>query len=107
MSVLLNIENMGTARKLFRLFKSFNEYHKIIALSKNEKMEVTEKRLNILCRLAFLFYWIFDNIAVLIKVKFFSIMDLKSAARWASKFWLLGIFLGIVMAIVNMTKTAK
>ena len=27
--LLFNIANMGTARKLFRLFKSFNEYVKI------------------------------------------------------------------------------
>ena len=35
---------------------------------KNETMEKTEKYLNVLCRLAFLFYWLFDNIQILVKV---------------------------------------
>ena len=99
--------NMSTARKLFRLFKSFMEYKKIMTFLKNETMEKTEKYLNIICRLAFLFYWVFDNISVLIKVKFFSFMELKDATRIAQKCWLTGIFLGIVIAVKNMQKTSK
>jgi len=101
------IANMGTARKLFRLFKSLMEYKKIMALLKNSTMEATEKYLNVICRLAFFFYWVFDNIQVLTKVKFFSFMELKTATRYAQKFWLSGIFLSIVIAVMNMQKTAK
>lgn len=60
-----------------------------------------------ICRLAFLFYWLFDNIQVLIKVKFFSFMELKAATRMAQRFWLTGIILSIVLAVRNMGKTAK
>ena len=57
-------------------------------------------------RIAFLFYWIFDNLAVLTKVKFFASLDLKSMARKASKCWLTGIVLGILCALLSMYKTA-
>ena len=64
------VENMSVARKLFRLFKSFNEYVKIKNILK-EETPALDKTLSVLARLGFLFYWIFDNLSVLIKVKFF------------------------------------
>jgi len=70
------LENMGVARKLFRLFKSFNEYVKITAIRKG-KLPDFEKNLQILARLAFMAYWFFDNLAVLIKVKFLTSFELK------------------------------
>ena len=85
---------MSVARKLFRLFKSFNEWVKIKAFMKQD-MPSFEKNLAILTRAAFLFYWLFDNLAVLCKVKFITSLDMKETARRASKFWLLGIVLGI------------
>ena len=98
--------NMSVARKLFRLFKSFNEYVKIKTLAKQDIPQL-DKVLNILTRFAFLFYWFFDNLAVLIKVKFIQTLDLKSTARKASKCWLIGILLGILTALYNMTNEAK
>lgn len=68
--------NMSTARKLFRLFKSFNEYVKIKGIMK-EETSALDKTLAVLARLGFLFYWFFDNLSVLIKIKFFQSMDLK------------------------------
>ena len=97
---------MSVARKLFRLFKSFNEYVKIKDFLKADIPQV-EKILNVLCRLAFLFYWIFDNLAVLIKVKFIQNMDLKATSRRAAKFWLLGIWLGIITVLRSMALTGK
>ena len=67
---------MSTARKLFRLFKSFNEYVKIKGIMK-EETSALDKTLAVLARLGFLFYWFFDNLSVLIKIKFFQSMDLK------------------------------
>jgi hypothetical protein len=99
------LDNMGTARKLFRLFKSFNEYVKIKAINK-EDIPALDKALAILARLGFLFYWFFDNLAVLIKVKFLQGWDLKAMGRRASKCWLIGIILSIVCALMAMYKTA-
>jgi len=98
--------NMSIARKLFRLFKSFNEYVKIKGLLKQDMPQV-DKLLNILARLAFFFYWIFDNLVVLIKVKFLTSLDLKNTSRTASKFWLLGIWLSIALALHSMMQTVK
>ena len=67
---------MSVARKLFRLFKFFNEYVKILAI-KGGKLPEMEKTLQIICRIAFAFYWLFDNLSVLIKVKFLNGFDLK------------------------------
>ena len=60
------IENMGVARKLFRLFKSLNEYDTI----RKYMSDPTKNALPILARAAFFFYWLFDNLVVLIKIKF-------------------------------------
>jgi hypothetical protein len=98
---------MGVARKLFRLLKSLNEYQKIRNLLKNTTMDSTERQITILSRLAFFFYWIWDNITVLHKVNFFRFMDVKTSQRYASKFWLTGIVTGLILAVMGMIKTAK
>ena len=67
---------MSVARKLFRLFKTFNEYVKIQVI-RGGKLPSFEKNLQILARIAFGFYWIFDNLSVLIKVKFLTSFELK------------------------------
>jgi len=54
-----------------------------------------------------MFYWLFDNLAVLIKVKFIQSWDLKSMSRRAAKCWLFGIVLSIICAIKAMIKTAS
>lgn len=61
---------MSVARKLFRLFKTFNEYVKVKGFLANKEMPQFDRVLSILARVAFGFYWIFDNLAVLTKVKF-------------------------------------
>ena len=92
--------NMSTARKLFRLFKSFNEYQKIRNFINTPRpSDEAGRKLDIICRLGFMFYWLFDNIGVLIKVKFFTFAELKDIARIASKCWLFGIITGIITAI--------
>lgn len=59
-----------------------------------------------LARLGFLFYWLFDNLSVLIKIKFFQNMDLKEMSRRASKCWLFGIVLSIICALRAIVKTS-
>lgn len=101
---IFSAENMSVARKLFRLFKSFNEYVKIKGLLK-EDIPQLDKTLAILARLGFLGYWIFDNLAVLTKVKFLTSLDLKATARRASKCWLIGLFFTLWCSFLAMYKT--
>ena len=96
---------MGVAMKLFRLFKSFNEYVTIKGYLKGENP--WNDALPIISRLAFLFYWLFDNLAVLIKIKFIQNWDLKAMSRRAAKCWLTGIWLSILIALLGLAKTAK
>lgn len=100
------LENMSVARKLFRLFKTLNEYVKMKGIM-NQDMEVLDKTLAMLARFGFAFYWIFDNLAVLIKVKFIQNMDLKPMARKAAKAWLFGLVFSILSALRAMMKTAE
>ncbi len=97
---------MAVARKLFRLFKSFNEWVKIKEFLAGDLSKV-DKYLSVATRLAFLFYWIFDNLSVLIKIKFISSLDLAQATKRACGFWLLGLILGIIHAIRNLMLAVK
>ena len=65
-----------------------------------------EKHLQVLARLGFLFYWFFDNLSVLIKVKFLDGWDLKAMSRRASKCWLIGIWLSILVALLELYKAS-
>lgn len=96
---------MGVSRKLFRLFKSFNELQTIMK-KMNEQIATSEKVLPILTRLAFLLYWVFDNLGVLIKIKFITSLDMKNAVRRANKFWLLGLVLTIIGCIKSLVESA-
>lgn len=89
---------MAVARKLFRLFKFFNEYL-TIKKTLNSKEAPTPKYLAVATRLAFLLYWIFDNLGVLVKIKFIRGYNLENTLWRANFFWLLGLLLSIVGAI--------
>ena len=98
--------NMSVARKLFRLFKSLMEYQKIRQLLKGDTPQF-EKIMNVLCRASFLWYWFFDNLSVLIKIKFINSLDFNSINRKACKFWLLGCLIGMFLAVYGMVKDMK
>lgn len=65
-----------------------------------------KKSLTILSRLGFLFYWIFDNIAILSKVKYLEGFDKEKAAKRAAFFWLIGLIFSIISVLVAMYETA-
>ena len=104
--VINNLENMSVGRKLFRLFKFFNEYLTIKKTLETEKNHTT-KYLTSATRLAFLFYWIFDNLSVLIKIKFIGHLDFANTLKRANQFWLLGLILSIIGAVRNLLIMAK
>lgn len=96
---------MRDARKLFRLFKSLMEYQKVMQFSK-QKMPQHKKLLSILSRLGFLFYWVFDNLSILGKIKYLEGVDINKAAKRASFFWLLGLIFSVILVLIQMYETA-
>ena len=63
--------------------------------------------MNVLCRASFLWYWFFDNLSVLIKIKFINSLDFNSINKKAFKFWLLGCLIGMFLAVLGMVKDMK
>jgi len=58
-------------------------------------------------RVAFFFYWIFDTLIVLTKIKFLNNMDLKWLThKWAS-FWQFANLVGILAAIVELVEISR
>jgi hypothetical protein len=53
-----------------------------------------------LSRLGFFFYWIFDNLQILAKVKFLEGVDKEKAGKRAAFFWLLGLLFSIAVTII-------
>ena len=61
---------MSNARKLFRVGKSLLEYQKImVLLGKMDKMALHKFILAMIPRVAFFFFWIFDTLIILGKIK--------------------------------------
>ena len=97
-------DHMKNARKLFRLFKSINEYHKIMSiLSKKELSQID--MLNAASRLAFLLYWFFDNLTVLGTVKFLNV-DAKQMNKYGAFWWFIGLCLGQAVAVLTLSELA-
>mmetsp|Transcript_17445 Transcript_17445/g.19600 ORF Transcript_17445/g.19600 Transcript_17445/m.19600 type:complete len:225 (+) Transcript_17445:19-693(+) len=97
--------NMKVARKLFRLFKSVNEYKKIMdILSKKEVTQVD--MLNAASRVCFLMYWVFDNLVVLSAVKFIK-YDPKQLNKYGALWWFMGLVLGQAVAFIKLSELAQ
>jgi hypothetical protein len=93
---------MTVSRKLFRLFKWLNEYVQIRKLLASDYPKI-DKCLYILTKMAFFMYWVFDNLGILIKIKFLSVpIQLNNINRRASQFWLIGLVLVIIHTIRNL-----
>ena len=63
--------------------------------------------LNILSRTGFFFYWIFDNLQILSKVKFLEGVDKEKAGKRAAFFWMLGLIFSIAVVIIQILEVAK
>ncbi|CAD8112095.1 unnamed protein product [Paramecium sonneborni] len=89
------------ARKLFRLAKSLNELQTIIdrvAQNCKNPQEQVARALNILTRVWFLLYWLYDNLSVLSSIKF-TTSDPKPLQKKAMTFWFIGIITNLVDTI--------
>ena len=65
-----------------------------------------KQALSILSRLGFFFYWIFDNIAILSKIKFLNSFDKEKAAKRAAFFWFLALIFNLISVFVAMYETS-
>jgi hypothetical protein len=83
---------MSNSRKLFRLFKYLNEYVKCKEIMKQDIPQF-DKILSLAVRAAFAGFWLFDNMVILCKIKFFTSIELKSMMDKAARFWLLALVL--------------
>lgn len=92
---------MATARKLFRLFKTVNEYHKVIGLLSKSQDDEFDLYMNILSRVFFGAYWVFDNLAVLSAIKFLK-QDKVKLTKSASWCWFLALLVGLVLYVRNL-----
>ncbi len=96
---------MKDARKLFRLFKSINEYKKILDLLQ-KKNDTPTLVLNLLVRVGFLCYWIFDNLTILSKIKILD-FDAKEMARTGANFWFLALLANLILTLKDLIKNYK
>ena len=99
------MNGMKNARKLFRLFKTFNELHKILALMGKKDMN-QKVVLALITRTAFAIYWIFDNLQVLSAVKFLK-FDPKQMGKYGAMAWLAGLILSNIGSLMNLAEISK
>jgi peroxin-11B len=97
-------EGMKTARKLFRLFKTLNEYHKFMEIVGKGSLDQIAL-LNAASRVAFGLYWIFDNLSILSSVKFLG-YDAKQMNKYGSFWWFVALVLGQAVALLTLADLA-
>lgn len=96
---------MRDARKLFRLFKSINEYQKISKLLAKIEEDEFAFYFNLLNRLGFLGYWFFDNLQILSKVNFLK-LDPKKNAKIGALFWFFALIFALILDVRNLIKVS-
>ena len=95
--------HLSNARKLFRVLKFLKEYKTINGLlGKADTMAIHQLVLKLIPRVAFFFYWIFDTLIVLCKIKFFTNLDLKWITHKWGICWTIANFTGIIAHIVDL-----
>lgn len=97
------------SRKIFRLFKSINELQQLqLKVTKDLvwQQNRTPVYLDILSRLGFFFYWIFDNIQILSSIKFIK-ADPNYHLKLASWGWFVGIIFGIARHLYDLMELLK
>ena len=100
--------HLSNARKLFRVLKFLLEYKKINEiLGKADTMAIHKLILQIIPRIAFFFYWIFDTLIVLGKIKFLNNIDMKWITHKWALCWTTANFVGIIDHIVSLVEIGK
>ena len=106
MALKLNglFSGMRDARKLFRLFKSINEYQKLLEILKKGSADPLELTCNVITRLGFLLYWFFDNISILSTIKVLK-RDPKQFGKYGMTFWFIALVSTLVLTLRDLYKT--
>lgn len=94
-------EAMKDARKLFRLFKSFKEYAKLLEVLAKKDIRLEDLILNVVTRVGFLLYWLFDNLAILSKLKILN-MDVKQLGKRGATFWFIALLSTLLLTLKNI-----
>lgn len=97
---------MRDARKLFRLFKTVNEYKKIEDILKKTPEMDFNNVLAILTRAFFGVYWIFDNLNILSRLKIIE-KDPKQYAKTGALFWLLALLTSLISIVKDIVVNEK
>ncbi len=90
------LANMSKARKLFRLFKSVNEYHTLMAFLDDCSDGMPQLVLGVITRLGLFVYWIFDNLQVLTMINF-----LKGNPDNYKRIGMMGWFFSLLATVIN------
>ncbi len=97
---------MRDARKLFRLFKTVNEYKKIEDMLKKNPDLSFPNVLAILTRAFFGVYWVYDNLNILSKLKIIE-KDSKPFAKTGAFFWLLALLTNLISVVREIILNEK
>ena len=91
------------SRKIFRLGKSLNEIDFIIDKITNElSFKITPSSLlEVMSKFGYLFYWLFDNLSILTKVKLLDLNHEKQV-KLAMTSWFIGTFLSIIKILYDL-----
>ena len=96
---------MKDSRKLFRLFKGVNEVSKILAMldKPSPSFDAIDFILAIGVRIGFFFYWLFDNLLILAKMKLFS-KPAKSFLKPSMFAWWCALTCNLLLSIKKLSK---
>ena len=62
--------------------------------------------LSAIVRIAFLLYWLFDNLAILSKIKVIT-MDTKALGKKGATFWFIALLAQLILTIKNIIVNTK
>lgn len=97
---------MRDARKLFRLFKSVNEFKKILDLLGAKNRTSFDNIMNIIVRAAFMAYWFFDNLSILSKIKIIN-KEPKPFSKIGATFWLIALIVNLIVVLKDIVANVK
>lgn len=97
------------SRKIFRLFKSVNEFHVLSEKIGGDLIWQPKKVpvvMEILSKIGFFFYWIFDNLQILSNIKFIN-SDPSFHLKIASWGWVFGLVFAIAKQVYDLLGLLK
>lgn len=97
---------MHKARKLFRLFKTFNELGLIRNHIKSHANDEFGHSFSILSRLGYFAYWACDNVDTLMDLKIIKSVNRDLIVKSGLKLKIIGLLFGLLLAFRNWIHAA-